>query len=382
MASPRYVIHFNKLMEHQREVHSEERALWHTERQELHEKITQLEASLLQYQAASSSQVAKPVDKLAPGTGSSWSLPSMNRSRDTSESGTGDEVWRGPKMDVQPTRTFSDSSKQLAKPDSRLPSIAEDITSQDKVEMRGWITSHDRRQSREVSREKQGPGRTPSIGGAEIDKNLDGINFRSGSLIPATAKNIMTPQSPSPQSPSPFRISPSTIHPPPSDPSVPEDQYTKDAGHTPLARRTYFNTDGASSTRLSGSMTPVQSETERPPLEPQPTRVRLPSERSDSYFPAAEIAPSDADPELNGPLGLTNDKSEDNQFLNELDSKLQAAASKSLQPPAVANASESSSSEGGDEKDFEQPENEPKLRMKRSMNFGSAFGAKYCGEGV
>ena len=129
-------------------------------------------------------------------------------------------------------------------------------------------------------------------------------------------------------------------------------------------------------------MTPVQPEAERPPLEPQPTRVRLPSERSDSHFPAAEITPSDADPELNGPLGLTNDKSEDDQFLNELDSKLQAAASKSLQTPTVADASESGSSERGDEKDFQQPEHEPKLRMKRSMNFGSAFGAKYCGEGV
>jgi len=369
-------------MEHQREVHSEERALWHAERQELHETITQLEASLRRYQAASSSQVASPIDKLAPRSSSSGSLPSMNKSRETSASGTGDEVWRGPKTDIQPTRTFTDSFDQSAKPEGRLPSIAEDVTSQDKIAMRGWITSPDRRQSRAVSRETQGSGRKSSIGGAEIDKNLDGINFRSSSLTPASAKNVMTPQSPSPQSPSPSRISSRPIQLPLSGLRVPGDPYTKDAGHTPLARRTFFNGDGASSTHSSDPTTAVQPETERPPLEPQPSRVRLPSERSDSYFPAAEDTPSDVDPVLLGPLGLTNDKSDDKQFLNELDSKLEAAASQSLEPAAVAGASESGSSEGGDEKEFEPAEHEPKLRIKRSMNFGSAFGAKHCGKGV
>lgn len=366
-------------MEHQREVHSEERALWHAERQELHEKITQLEASLRRYQAASSSQVASPIDKPARGSGSSGSLTNMDRSRDTSTSGTGDEVWRGPKMDVQPTRTFSDSFSQSAKSDGRLPSIAEDVTSQHKGGMRGWITSPDRRRSREVSREIQGSGQKPSV---EIDKNLDGINFRSSSLSLASAKNIMTPPSPSPQSPSPSHNSSGPMQLPLSGLGVPGDQYTRDAGHTPLARRTYFQCDGASSTRSSNPTTPVQIETERPLLEPQTSRVRLPSERSDSYFPAAEHTASDIDHGLVGPLGLTNEKSEDNQFLNELDSKLEAAASQNLEPSAVAGASESGSAEGGDEKDVVHPEHEPKLKIKRSMNFGSAFGAKHCGRGV
>lgn len=377
MASPRYINQFNGLMEHQRQVHSEERALWHTERQELLEKITQLEASLRRYQNASSSQVLSPIDHYGPSVGSSSSLPSRNQSRDTSASEKGDKVWRGPKIDVKPTRTFSDASDRPAKAEYRLSSIAEDISPRANAVMRGTITSPDRK--REVSRETLGPAPKPSVSGAQINKNLDGINFRSSSLTPATAKNIMTPQSPSPRSPSPSRTSADIIEMPPSGLGVPEDQYTRDAGHTPLARRTYFNTDGTSSTRSSDSTTPIQPELERPPLEPQPTRVRIPSERSDSYFPATEDADSNADPALIGPLGLTNDKSEDSSFLNELDSRLKAAMSES---PAVAGASESDASKDDDEKDFVQPEAEPKLRIKRSMNFGSAFGASQCGKGL
>lgn len=381
MASPRYIKQLNTLMEHQREVHSEERALWHAERHELYEKITQLEASLRRYQVASSRQVVAPVEKLAPGSGSSRSLPIMDSAKDTSARVTGDEVWRGPKMDVQPTRIFSDPFDQSAKADGRLPSITENVTSRDKVEMRGWILSPNRVRPREASRETQASVQKPRTG-AELDKGLDGINFRSSSLTVATAKNIMTPQSLSPPSPSPSLLSPRALKLPRSGLGLLEDQYTKDAGHTPLPRHT---SDGAMSTHSSDAATPLQPEPQLPPLERQPTRVRLPSERSDSYFPVADDTPNnpdpDPDPELIGPLGLTNDKPADHDFLNELNSKLEAAASsQSLEPHAVAGAAEDASVlKGREEGGFEQ---EPKLRIKRSMNFGSAFGAKRCGRGV
>jgi len=381
MASPRYIKQFNTLMEHQREVHSEERALWHAERQELYEKITQLEASLRRYQVASSRQVIPPIDKLGLGSGSSRSLPIMDSVKDTSASVTGDEVWRGPKTDVQPTRIFSDSFDQFAKPDGRLSSIAEDVTSRDKVEMRGWILSPNRVRPREAFRETQAPVHKPRTG-AELDKGLDGINFRSSSLTPATAKNIMTPQSPSPPSPSPSLLSPRALKLPRPGLGVLEDQYTKDAGHTPLPR---YTSDGALSTHSSDPTTPLQPPPQLPPLEPQPTRVRRPSERSDSYFPVTDDTPHDPDPDpdpaLIGPLGLTNNKTADHDFLNELNSKLAAAASsQSLEPHAVAGAADDGGVvEGKEEGGFER---EPKLRIKRSMNFGSAFGAKSCGRGV
>ena len=182
---------------------------------------------------------------------------------------------------------------------------------------------------------------------------------------------------------------------PPSKFEAPVDPYTKDAGHTPLAPRAYCNTDGASSD--GDGTTPTQHEMERPPLEPHASRAKLPSERSDSYFPIAEEEPldenhntqdkedefRDEDPELKGPLGLDNGKNEgegDKHFLNELDSKLlQAARSDAPSPSGTDLGSESSLEH---EKDFEQPEHEPKLRIKKSMNFGSALGAKPFGKGI
>jgi len=370
VASPRYVKQFHALTEHQREVHSEERALWYTERADLHEKIAQLERSLRQSRALSPTQMSSPVDKNGTGSNSSfWSLLSTDGSRQPSASGTGEEV-RHPKSDVQPTRTFSDMSNQPAKPESRLPSIAE------KVNIR------DRRDSQQIKSENQGPIHKPSINGSEIDKNLDGINFRSSSVAPDIVKNIMTPQSPSPGSASPSRISPATIDLPPPGLTASEDLYTKDAGHTPLARRGYFTTDGAASAPSSDAATPTQPEVERPPLEPHTTSVRPPTERSDSYFPAAEDNSNDVDPKLSGPLGLTNEEGEDKQFLSELDSKLLRAAQIDIfEPPAVAGASNMVGSAKEEEKEFEQPEAEPKLRIKRSMNFGSVFGARNCGKG-
>ena len=366
-------------MERQRKVHSEERDLWHIERKTLEEKIVKLEVSLQRYQAISSSQATSPIEKSGSAANSNfWSLSSTEGSRGSSISGTGDEVWRGPKTDVQPTRSFSGNSTQPHKSGDRLPSIAENAHSRNRKESSGHSTG------------KQGTLlHKPSIDGAIIDKNLDGITFKASGIAPGVAKNIMTPQSPSPGA-SPSKVSPGTIALPSSTLEAPEDIYIKDAGHTPLARRSYFNHDGPSSTGSGDADTPTQPEIERPPLEPHTTAVKLPSERSDSYFPPV---PDDReplgneDPELKGPLGLTNDASADNKFLSALDSKLEQAAKSSNSPgsPAVAGASNTTRDQGGggdDGPDFLQPDHEPRLKIKRSMNFGSAFGSKSCGKGI
>ncbi|CAD6579033.1 MAG: hypothetical protein ASARMPREDX12_009044 [Alectoria sarmentosa] len=382
VASARYVKQFQALMEHQRQTFDEERALWNTERTELHERIAQLEGSLRRYQAISSSDVSSPINNRTRGSQSNsslWSPLSKDGSSHTSVTATGDEIWRGPKPDVQPTRTFSDPMPQASKrgDQDRLPSIAEDTTC-----------------GRKDSSDMQPVLYKPNVSGAEIDKNLDGINFKSITLSPVPARKVMTPQSPSPETPSP-----GTIQLPSSKLEAPLDPYTKDAGHTPLARRTFFNADGASSE--GDGATPIQSETERPSFEPQVSVAKLPSERSDSYFPVAEEESrvekdksqngedeswdekddsGDEDPELKGPLGLDNGSGEDKQFLDELDSKLlQAARSETSSLPSVSMDDGASSEKAGET--FEQPEHEPKLRIKRSMNFGSAFGAKTCGKG-
>ena len=375
LASTRYMNQFHALMERQRKVHDEERALWYTERTALQEKIAQLENSLRRYEAFSPSQVSAPVERSGSGASTFSSLLNPAVSRQTSTSTTGDEVWRGPN-DVQPTRTFSEDSSQSSKPD-RLPSIAENAP----------ISSRDRRESSEYS---IGGHHKPSIDGAKIDKDLDGITLKIRGLAPSIApKNIMTPQSPSPQSPSPSTVSPGTVEPPPSTLGVPEDPYTKHAGHTPLARGTYLNNDGASSTGSAEGVTPTQPEQEVPPLEPQHTRVKMPSERSDSYFPQVSEETTEEDPKLQGQLGLANDDSKDGPFLSALDAKLEAAArKKGTYPDAVAGAADQDGraalgGNGGEEDaEFEQPEPEPQLRIKRSMNFGSAFGCKNCGKGM
>ena len=366
-------------MERQRKVHSEERDLWHIERKELEEKIVKLEVSLHRYQAISSSQATSPIDKSGSTANSSfWNLLGTEGSGGTSISSSGDEVWRGPKTDVQPTRTFSGNSTQPHKSGDRLPSIAENAH------------IRNRKECSEHSTDKQGAPHKPSINGADIDKNLDGITFKTGGLAPGVVKNIMTPQSPSPVPASPSKISPGTILLPSNTLEAPEDVLTKDAGHTPLARRSYFNNDGPGS---ADAETPTQPEIERPPLEPHTTAVKLPSERSDSYFPPVPDEPEqigNEDPELKGPLGLTNDASADSKFLSALDSKLEQAAKSSpdnLGSPAVAGASSkntTSDQQGGDDDvpDFEQPDHEPRLRIKRSINFGSAFGSKSCGRGI
>ena len=366
-ASPRYVKQFHTLIEHQREVHSEERALWHTERAELHEKIAQLEASLRKHHPFQPTKTASPVAKnRESGNGSFWSLLSADESRHSSAVETKDEVWL-PKPDVEPTRTFPDTSNQVATSENRLSSIAEDVGIGGRKESQA---------------KNQAATRQASIHGSQIDKNLDGINFKPSGLSPATVKNIMTPQSPSPYSPSPSELSPRTIDLPPIGLLAYENQYTKDAGHTPLAHRTNMSTDGPASAHSSDASTPTRPEIERPPLEPRTTSVRVPSERSNSYFPGVESG-SDDDPALSGPLGLTNEKGEDKFFLKELDSRLlQAAKSDTVETPAVAGAPTGGDSTKDEDREFDQPEEEPQLRIKRSMNFGSAFGAKNPGKGI
>lgn len=356
---------------------------------ELHEKITQLEESLCRYQAISSRQVSSPTRKsnTAPQSNNSFqSFLSTDASTHASTSTTGHEFWRGSKPDVQPTRTFSDPTTQATKPGdrSRLPSIAEDTTC-------GCKDPSDIQ-----------PGlRKSSVPGAEIDKNLDGINFKSKTLSPVPTTKIMTPQSPSPRTSSPSRLSPKTIQLPSFDLEAPLDLYTKDAGHTPLARRTYFNADGHSSD--GNGATPTQPETDQPPLEPHVSFARAPSERSDSYFPEiedeawdekdnsvdeeqkprdGEDKSRDEDPELKGPLILDNSEGKNNPFYQGLFSKLAQVADEMEASGSPGVGLEKETSRDKVEEDFEQPEHEPKLRIKRSMNFGSAFGAKTCGKGV
>ena len=302
-----------------------------------------------------------------------------NGSRDSSASSTGDEVWRGSNPDLKPSRTFPESSAASSKLKERLPSIAEngkkDSTGQGSTDPLPEIIHKS------------------SISGSEIDKDLDGINFKSSGLAPDIIRSVMSSGSASPlQSGSPSRSSQkgTTLSPPSLSAfrELKNDPYTMDAGHTPLASRKYPRLDGSASNPSSNTETPSGPEQGIPPLESHVTQVKPPSERHDSYFPPvepAESVESDPDPELKGPLGLTNERDGDTQFLSELNTKLLQAAETDVGGPSSPREERSSDQQDEDiaeSSGFEQPEHEPKLKIKRSMNFGTQLGASSIGKGV
>ena len=420
IASLRYMEQFKALMERQRQVFDEERALWQTESADLNSRIVQLEVHVrrLTSQTSTPGEVAS-----SERDGSFWSGRGNDGSRHTSSSSTGNEVWH-PHQSTKPTRVFSNrSSPGSSSPKGRrLPSVAENLNTGKKS----------------PSSEIDGLTMTPiqplhykaSISGHLIHKDLEGIHFKASGLPPSLVQAVMTPQSdsesgsgsPSARSPiSPSQVSPNTAVTPPRAIPLPQhlDPYLKDAGHTPLARHTQALTSLDGSGENSGGSTPTQPEIERPPLEPTATREqgpKMPTENKDSYFPPPPEASAgepeqntglesiDEDPALEGPLGLTNDpENERNKgFMKELDKKLssvnlrEAAAaddstSSTLSPPSTSQLSsmlrptgqqegKQTEKQSGDDQSFEQPEAEPKLRLKSSMNFGTAFGASSCGK--
>ncbi|KAL9600708.1 MAG: hypothetical protein Q9219_003038 [cf. Caloplaca sp. 3 TL-2023] len=147
---------------------------------------------------------------------------------------------------------------------------------------------------------------------------------------------------------------------------------TKDAGHTPLAR-TVPGLDGAISALDSDLPTPSHHEQDRQTYEPRASITKIPSERSDSYFPPPEDD-FDEDPELRGQLGLKNDEDNDQRFLSELNTKLAQAAASPTSPAVCGSATDSNSLNVDND---EASESEPELKIKKSLNFGSQLGGKF-----
>ena len=341
-------------MDRQRQAFDEERALWNIERTELHEKIVHLDSTVRRMQGRNSNQLSSPTHRNGSPSSVPWKLPSVTESPTSS----GDEFWRGAggKSDAQPIRTFSESSSQSTRPAERLSSIAEDA----------MAFKSGRSFSNGSNIEAAGP--QLGISGSNTDHSVDGITFKSAGNAPALFKDLNALQSSSPK-PSPSRLSPRSIPLSLDQLGQPSDPCTKDAGHTPLARRSSVISRAAS----SDPSTPLQPETERPPLEPRASVAKVPSERSQSYFP--DVADVSEDPAMKKPFALHNDEAEDSSFLSALNSKLEVAKSENLEPTVVHDL------EDNDDTAAIQPEPEPKLRIKRSMNFGSQLGSSIRGRG-
>ena len=344
LASARYVRQFRALLEHQRELFDEERALWQIERSDLHDRILFLETSLRETQNGLSSQAISPSTRKESGSAFSF-LSTPSGSRHVS---SGDEFWRGTggKGDTQPTRTFSATSEQSNGHAQRLASISEHLPPEGSGISRLTESIH------RASIHK------PSI--PELKKSIifDGINFRQPSHVPSISTEVITSQSPSPS-----RIATGTLRLSPVQLAPSTDYVTEHAGHTPLVHDLANGTDDTSSAVSNRTATPIEIQKENPPVDPRASCAKPPSERSDSYF-AGILAETLEDPAMSGPLGLGDDNtSEDKNFLDQVDLKLKEAARQ------VQNGSTEESDILSD-----PPEHEPRLKIKRSMNFGSQLG--------
>lgn len=104
----------------------------------------------------------------------------------------------------------------------------------------------------------------------------------------------------------------------------------------------------------------------------------------------------DEDVALTGPLSLKNNEVGDQGFLNEVSSKLRdVARSQTFEPeengedgtldPGRGRGGGRGKGRGrngaGDDGSGGEEFEGPKLRIKRSMNFGSSWGARSCGKG-
>jgi hypothetical protein len=381
-----------KVFEEERKLFEGERKLWNAERVLLEAKIVDLEGasnkSKGEKRRYSNDSTKSSVQSFRSDFGRFSSFNSASGSRLPSTSTTSPPIWEGPENMAPASRVFSEPSKlvtnvfaedQNKQANGHLPSISEN----------GSFPSLEK----EISPSSLPPERAMSVPVPidQIDKNLDGITLKSTALAPSFIAKVKTPEVITPQrSPSPnsklaggrgLRVGIDGL-------LSPLDEKLKlYAGHTPMA----FGTTGSTGP-TSGQSTEIPTPIQEKPPAPVSTARRpppRPTERSDSYFSSSADdgqkperndgeEKENEDPELTGPLALSsnNEHGQSNAFLNTLDAKLMMEAKRYVKSPesAQSNENDQPGASGGT-----QDDEGPRLRIKKSMNFGSAFGSNRCG---
>jgi hypothetical protein len=361
--------------EREREVFEKERKLWNAERAMLKARIADLELNPNKKNTArrrfSNDAPSASVETFRKGSDQIPVFNSFRTSRGASEPNGAAPVWETPDMGSKVTRVFSNEEKQLqlkkpAPVSNSLPSIAENAT------------------QRPVS-----PHSVP-VPVAMLDSSLDGITLKSAGLESSFVKanSPLSTSPPQPPSPGPHLVKEEKLPRvvmhgllSPTDPIL-----LKNAGHTPME----FGgpviselTSGTESRKSPEGQVPAIKHESWPTSKPKAPAMP-PSERSDSYFSSAietetddEASQEDGDLELKGPLIMdsSNENAQDNQFLHQLDAKLLAEALRPRQPSMA----ESDGKNGFVKIDDEVDDGGPRLKLKKSTNFGSAFGSKICG---
>jgi hypothetical protein len=363
--------------EREREIFEKERRLWNTERVMLKAKMADLELSLNKNGATarrrfSNEAPSGSAQSFRTEFGQRSSLSSLRTTRGSSEPNGAHPVWETPDMGAAVTRVFSNEDQQPQAKKSvsisnGLPSIAENAI------------------------EKPLPPRSVPVPVAMLDSSLDGITLKSAGLESSFVK-ISSPSStspPQPPSPGPRINKEEKILSVNLDGllSPTDAKLVMNAGHTPME----FDEPASTGEVVTGIESQKSPQLRLPTAKPEshsssrPTRPLMPpSERSDSYFVGVmetgvdgEALPENGDVELKGPLIMESKHEEghDDQFLDQLDAKLLAES----QRPRTESKAESEGRDGIVKIDDEGDDGIPKLRLKQSTNFGSAFGSKNCG---
>jgi hypothetical protein len=361
--------------EREREVFEKERKLWNAERAMLKARIADLELNPNKKNNArrrfSNDAPSASVESFRKESDQIPVFNNFRTSRGASEPNGAGPVWETPDMGSKVTRVFSNEEKQsqlkkLAPVSNTLPSIAENAT------------------ERPVS-----PHSVP-VPVTMLDSSLDGITLKSAGLESSFVKasSPLSTSPPQPPSPGPQlhkeeKLTRVSMHGllSPTDPIL-----LKNAGHTPMEFSAPVISEpasGAESRKSPESQVPPNKYESWPTSKPR-IPAMPPSERSDSYFSSAietetddDASPENGDVALKGPLTMdsSNDQAQDNQFLHQLDVKLLAEAKR----PRQASVADSDGKNGFVRIDDEVDDGGPRLKLKKSTNFGSAFGSKICG---
>lgn len=365
-----------------RSAHEQERKAWEIERAALRTRIAHLEFELnkakggkrrlsndstysatrnFRFDITSLSSV--PVNGVRPHHNTVSNAPLEHLKQENAK-----PVWE-PESPVPATRVFSHDEDVPP----HLPSISEDSPLE--------------------PLSKQSSDENKPIPIQQIDETLDGIIVKSEG-VKSSFNKVMSPilvtlpSSPKNASePSRMSLDPSKF----LDPL--DAKLVRNAGHTPLV----FDGSISSTVTTNGVVTPQPEK----PAEPAPTKrpPLRPSERSNSYFSVEDIhAPSppkleqqvpelgpvengenpepqyepEHDKPLKGPLMLdSSGRSEaSHDFLDKLDDKLEEVVRRSL------TSSPNHSPAGNQEPENKENEDDGflQIRMRKSTNFGSAFG--------
>jgi hypothetical protein len=377
--------------DHLRQIHDNDRKAWDIEKSSLLARIADLELKLNRAKdpkrRSSNDSSLTSAQSFRSSLASSHSSFSAPRNGIESLTSTHPPVWQGPETTPPVTRVFSHDDDV-----KHLPSISEDETMPSL--------------SKQVSpTHKEEPISIPI---EQIDKELDGITVKSTG--PAVTSSFIKINSPPLISPN-HTPSPLTQEQTPNNGlrvemgrllSPLDEKLKRHAGHTPMTF------DGTLSTEQTTETAP--SPIVERPLEPAPTKrpPLRPSENSDSYFSFtsdaaskpvldSQLIPEEAivegdedaappydpeeDPALKGPLMLDPSARTQaaNDFLLQVDAKLQEAADHENAEDGASGPAEEETL-NGEQKDKPKDDDFPQLKIRKSTNFGSAWGGNNPGK--